>query len=62
MNYKEINNIINNKQKHDIFYNERPVWIQSIDSTNSTAKIGFIDNYEEKDVFIRDLYEKNLFN
>ena len=24
---------------------------------NDTAKIGFVDNFEEKDVFIKDLYD-----
>ena len=43
--------------KFDIFYDDRPVWIQEIDSNNQKAKIGFVDNFEEKDVFIRDLYE-----
>ena len=48
------------KQKVDIFYNERPVWIQEVN--NDIAKIGFIDNFEEKNVHIEDLYEKNLYN
>lgn len=26
------------------------------------AKVGFIDNFEEKDVYIEDLYEKDLYN
>ena len=30
--------------------------------TNSIAKVGFIDNFEEKDVFIDDLYEQDLYN
>ena len=57
MNYEGINYILNNDNKFDIFYEDRPVWIQELDSSNQKAKIGFVDNFEEKDVFIRDLYE-----
>ena len=62
MNLERIHYILNNKQKCDIFYNERPVWIQGIDDSNDIAKVGFVDNFEEKDVYIEDLYEKNLYN
>ena len=57
MNYERINYILNNDNKFDIFYEDRPVWIQELYSSNQKAKIGFVDNFEEKDVFIRDLYE-----
>lgn len=60
MDINRINNILNNKEKTDIFYNDRPVWIQGVN--DSMAKVGFIDNFEEKDVFIDDLYERNLYN
>ena len=60
MNLERINSILNNKEKCDVFYDNRAVWIQGI--SNTTAKVGFIDNFEEKDVYIEDLYEKNLFN
>ena len=60
MNYNRVQNILNNKEKVDIYYDERPVWIQGIN--NNVAKIGFIDNFEERDVFIEDLYERNFFN
>lgn len=62
MNLQRIHSILNNKEKYDIFYDERPVWIQGIDDNNDVAKVGFVDNFEEKDVYIEDLYEKNLFN
>ena len=55
-----INNILNNKEKSDVYYNDRPVWIQELN--NDKATIGFVDNFEEKDVFIKDLYERNLYN
>ena len=56
MDISRLNSILSNKTKFDIYYNERPVWVQGI--TNSLAKVGFIDNFEEQDVFINDLYEK----
>lgn len=60
MKYSRVYEIINNKEKTNVFYNERPVWIQEL--TNNIAKVGFIDNFEEKDVYIEDLYEDNLYN
>lgn len=60
MDLNRIHSILNNKEKIDVFYDERPVWIQGIN--NTTAKIGFADTFEEKDVFIEDLYERNLYN
>ena len=60
MNLERINSILNNKEKCDVFYDNRAVWIQGI--SNTTAKVGFIDNFEERDVFIDDLYERNLYN
>ena len=59
MDMKRINQIVNNDQKFDIFYDDRPVWIQELDANNQRAKIGFVDNFEEKDVFIKDLYEND---
>lgn len=62
MNVDRINFILNNDEKFDIYYNERPIWIQGFDETNNKAKIGFVDTFEEKDVFIEELYERNLYN
>ena len=60
MELNRINSILSNDDKFDIFYDNRSVWIQSIDANNNRAKVGFVDNFEEKDVFIKDLYERNL--
>ncbi len=60
MDLERINNIINQNEKFDVFYDERAVWIQEINEDNQMAKIGFVDNFEEKDVFIKDLYERSL--
>ncbi len=58
MNSERILEILKNKELHDVYYNERPVWIQELES--NVAKVGFIDNNEEKNVYIEDLYENNL--
>ena len=60
MDFNRVQNVLKNKEKVDIFYDERPVWIQGVN--NHVAKVGFIDNFEERDVFIEDLYERNLYN
>ena len=60
MNFYRVQDILNNKEKVDIFCDERPVWIQGVN--NHIAKVGFVDNFEERDVFIEDLYERNLYN
>ena len=59
MDISRINSILQNKEKCDVFYEDRPVWIQGVN--DNIAKVGFIDNFEEKDVFIQDLYERNLY-
>ena len=60
MDISRVNSILSNKEKFDVFYDDRPVWIQGVN--DNIAKVGFIDNFEEKDVFINDLYERNLYN
>lgn len=60
MNLERINMILNNNEKFDIYYDERAVWVQGINENEQIAKVGFIDNFEEKDVFIKDLYERDL--
>ena len=60
MRLSRVQDVLNKKKKVDIFYDERPVWIQGIN--DNVEKIGFIDNFEERDVYIEDLYEKDLYN
>ena len=55
MNNKRVSEILKNKKFNDVYYDDRPVWIQEID--NNIAKVGFIDNNEERNVYIEDLYE-----
>ena len=56
MDINRINSILSNDEKIDVFYQDRPVWIQGV--SKSIAKVGFVDNFEEKDIAIKDLYEK----
>lgn len=58
MELNRMNSILNNKEKVNIYYEDRPVWVQEINNTR--AKIGFVDDFAEKDVFIKDLYERDL--
>lgn len=58
MDIKRVQAVLNNNEKTDIFYEDRPVWIQELE--NDKAKVGFVDNFEERDVFIKDLYERDL--
>ena len=60
MKLDRVKNILDNKDMVDVFYDERHIWIQGIN--DNIAKVGFIDNFEERDVFIEDLYERNLWN
>ena len=53
MDLNRIHSILNNKEKVDVLYDERPVWIQGVNDT--VAKVVFVDTFEEKDVFIQDL-------
>ncbi len=55
MNIDRIHSILDNQEKCDVYYNNRVVWIQGVN--NNIAKIGFVDNFEERDVDIQDLYE-----
>lgn len=58
MNYQRINEILANKEKCDVFYEDKLVWIQELN--NNIAKIGFIDGSDDKDVYIEDLHENTI--
>ncbi len=55
MNIERVNQIIKNKEILDIYYDDRPIWIQELN--NNVARIGFLDGQAEKDVFVEELYE-----
>lgn len=59
MNKERIYDILKQRHLHEIYYDERPVWIQEVN--DNVARVGFIDNNEEKDVYIEDLYEGTLY-
>ena len=58
MDINRVQAVLSNNKKIVIFYDDRSVLIQELN--NDTAKVGFVDNFEEKDVFIKDLYERDL--
>ncbi len=58
MDIDRVQAILNNKEKREIFYDDRPVWIQEL--AQDRVKVGFVDNFEERDVYIKDLYERDL--
>lgn len=55
MNIARVNEILGNKEKCDVFYEDKLIWIQEI--VNDVAKIGFIDGSEDMDVSVEDLHE-----
>lgn len=60
MDIKRINEILKSKKISEIYYNEQPVWVQELHG--NTARVGFINSSNTKDLYINDLYEKNLYN
>lgn len=59
MNTKRVHEILKNKEKCDVFYEDKPVWIQELN--DNIAKIGFIDGSGDVDVYVEDLYEDNVY-
>ena len=59
MNIQRIHEILKNKEKYEVLYDDRPVWIQEIN--DNIATVGFIDGSGDKDVYIEDLYEPDLY-
>ena len=60
MTNKRICEILKNKSIHEIYYNEQPVWVQEVHGNK--AKVGFVNLNKTQDLFVNDLYEKNLYN
>ncbi len=58
MEVRRVREILKNKEKCDVFYEDNPVWIQELN--NDTVTVGYIDGSGDKDVYVKDLYESNL--
>ena len=52
MNRERVNEILNHRSLSEVFYNEKPVWIQNVH--DDIATIGFLDGSKEKKVYIED--------
>ena len=52
MNKQRLNEILNHRQLSEVFYEEKPVWIQEVN--DDIAKIGFLDGSPEMSVYIDD--------
>ncbi len=59
MNIQRIHEILKNKEKCEVLYDDRPVWIQEV--RDNVATVGFIDGSGDQDVYIEDLYEPSLY-
>ncbi|MDR0978587.1 MAG: H-type small acid-soluble spore protein [Lachnospiraceae bacterium] len=59
MNEQRLTEVLRNRHLHEVYYNDRPVWIQEV--KGNVATIGFVDGSGEKNVFIEDLYEDDLY-
>lgn len=59
MNKQRLNEIMKAQSLNEVFYNEKPVWVQEVH--DDIAKVGFLDGSKEKDVYIEDLYESDLY-
>lgn len=57
MNRSRIFEIMQNKEIRDIYYKDKPVWVQEVN--NDVAKIGFMDGSAEIDVPIDNLLESH---
>jgi len=59
MDKRKIFEIMKDQQKHDVLYENKAVWIQEVN--DDIATIGFLDGSSEKNVYIEDLYEPELY-
>jgi len=60
MDYLRAREIFNNNNVVDVFYENEPVWIQEIN--DNIAKVGYVNKSVTQDVYLEDLYERNLYN
>ncbi len=60
MTTKRAIDILKNKKIHEVYYNDEPIWIQELH--NDKARVGFLNSNVTKDIYVDELYEKNLYN
>ncbi len=58
MDKERLTEILGSNKPIDVFYNTKPIWIQSV--KGHTVTVGFMDGTQPKDVLMQDLYERNL--
>ena len=58
MNIQRANEILNNKEKCDVYYKEDLVWIQELNK--NIATVGFVFGHGDKEVNVNDLYEPSI--
>ena len=59
MDKERIFEIMKQQHMYDVLYEEKPIWIQEVN--DDVATIGFLDGTNEKNVYIEDLYEPELY-
>ena len=57
MNKQRLNEILDHRQLSEVFYEEKPVWIQEVHGNKAT--VGFVGSNDTKDLYIKELYEAN---
>jgi len=59
MDRERVFEIVKEPQQYDVLYDDKPVWVQEVN--DNIATVGFLDGSPDKDVYIEDLYERNLY-
>ena len=60
MNLERMYRVLNNDEKFDIYYNERPVWVQSVNENNEVAKVGLLIILKKR-MFLLKIYMKEVY-
>ena len=55
MNNKRLHDILNQNGIKELFYKNKPVWVQEVH--DDVVRIGFLDGSKEQDINIQDLHE-----
>jgi len=60
MEYTRIYEILKSKDIQEVYYEDKPVWVQEL--KDNVATIGFLNSNKTQDVFIEDLYEDDTYS